>query len=197
LIKPRKFSETEAVIITLGLNLLRDASLDPKRESTINNLLHKLSDKFSSIISTDTAQVVKPKFYAQILEAIRENKSLQFRYQALSDDSISLRQVKPNLVILKHGFYYLMATELESQDEKTFRIDQIINLEKHFALAQSNVSPIVEAKIHKFIIRTKDRYLTERYREIFKQITRDGQAFIVEGEVSNQQWLHRWLLSNT
>jgi proteasome accessory factor C len=193
--KPRQFSETEAVIITLGLNLLRDASSDVEQESTINNLLHKLSEKFSSIINTDISQEIKPKFYAQIVEAIKENKLLKFRYQALSDDSISLRQVKPNRVIYKHGFYYLIATELKSDDERTFRLDQIINLEVQDAVTESNQPLTENKKVCKFIIRTQDRYLTERYQEIFKQVTRDGQSFIVEGEVSNQQWLHRWLLS--
>ena len=195
--KPRQFSETEAVIITLGLNLLKDASSDMKQETTINKLLNKLSDKFSLLINTDIAQEIKPKFYAQILDAIKANKLLQFRYQALSDDSISWREVKPSRVIYKNGFYYLIAKELRSSDERTFRIDQIINLEAQNAVAESSVLPLEDAKLYRFIIRTQDRYLTERYQEIFKQITRDGQTFVIEGEVSNQQWLHRWLFSNS
>jgi proteasome accessory factor C len=195
--KPRRFSETEAVIITLGLNLLKDTNSKPDQESKINNLLSKLSNKLSAVIDTDLSKRNKPKFYDQIIESIKLNNLLNFRYQALSDDSISLRRVKPTRILYKQGFYYLIAIEISSEDERTFRIDQIIDLDSEQYFPESTLQKIGKPESFKFTLRTKDRYLTEKYQEIFNQITRDGQYFVIEGEVSNQQWLYRWLLSNS
>jgi len=195
--KPRKFSETEAVIITLGLKLLKDTNSEPDQESKIDNLLSKLSTKLSAVIDTGLSKRNKPKFYDQIIESIKLNNLLNFRYQALSDDSISLRRVKPIRILYKQGFYYLIAIEISSEDERTFRIDQIIDLNSEQDFPESTSQKIEKPESFKFTMRTKDRYLTEKYQEIFNQITRDGQYFVIEGEVSNQQWLYRWLLSNS
>jgi predicted DNA-binding transcriptional regulator YafY len=195
--KPRKFSETEGVVITLGLNLIRDSTADLAAIEAIDKLLVKLSRIFNASIQATIADYVKPFLYDQIVNAIKSSVFIQFNYQSLSDDSVSYRKVKPVQISVKKGYYYLLALDGNSQEERTFRIDQMVDLKI------ANDDNAEDQKIFKnrenfaFTLRTSDRFITEKYREIFSEITSVGDTFTIRGEVSNLQWLQRWLLSNS
>jgi predicted DNA-binding transcriptional regulator YafY len=195
--KPRKFSETEGVIITLGLNLIRDSTADLAAIEAIDRLLEKLSRIFNASIQATIADYVKPFYYDQIVSAIKSAVFIQFTYQSLSDDSVSYRKVKPVQISVKKGYYYLLSLDGNSQEERTFRIDQMVDLKI------ANDDNAEDQKIFKnkenfaFSLRTSDRFITEKYREIFSEITSVGDTFTIRGEVSNLQWLQRWLLSNS
>lgn len=195
--KPRKFSETEGVIITLGLNLLRDSTADPDTTVAINLLLDKLSKIFNSSIRAKIADHVKPVLYDQIVNSIRTGTHIAFNYRSLSDDLISHRKGKPIQIFVKNGLYYLHVLEDNSQEERTFRIDQMTDLQMDVADNKSGKRAINSKQKFSFTLRTSDRYLTEKYQEIFSEITTDQERFTVRGEVSNLQWLHRWILSNS
>lgn len=195
--KPRKFSETEGVILTLGLSLIKDSTADPESILAIDGLLDKLSRKFNSSLQAKFADHVKPALYDQIASAINAKKFIQFNYRSLSDDLISFRKVKAEQVFFKKGHYYLLALEGNSQEERTFRIDQMSDLEISDDNDSENQSNIKNKDKFEFTLRTKDRFITEKYREIFYEITPDGESFTIRGEVSNLQWLQRWLLSNS
>jgi predicted DNA-binding transcriptional regulator YafY len=195
--KPRKFSETEGVVITLGLNLIRDSTSDLAAIEAIDRLLSKLSRIFNASIQATIADYVKPFYFDQIVSAIKSAVFIQFNYQSLSDDSVSYRKVKPVQMSVKKDYYYLLALEGNSQEERTFRIDQMVDLK----IAKDDNAE--DQKIFKnkenfaFFLRTSDRFITEKYREIFSEITSVGDTFTIRGEVSNLQWLQRWLLSNS
>jgi predicted DNA-binding transcriptional regulator YafY len=195
--KPRKFSETEGVVITLGLNLIRDSTADLSAIEAIERLLDKLSRIFKAPVQATIADHVKPFLYDQIVRAIKSGVFIQFKYQSLSDDLLSYRKVKPVQISVKKGFYYLLALEGSSREERTFRIDQIADLEISVGDISENQKSIKNRDKFSFTLRTRDRFITEKYREIFSDITLDGEIFTIRGEVSNLQWLQRWLLSNS
>jgi predicted DNA-binding transcriptional regulator YafY len=195
--KPRKFSETEGVVITLGLSLIKDSTADSDAIEAIDRLLEKLSRIFNASIQATIADYVKPVLYDQIISAIKSGNLIQFNYQSLSDDSISNRKVKPIQISVKRGYYYLIALEVISQEERTFRIDQMANLKVSIDSKAADQKLSRTKESFEFTLKTSDRFITEKYHEIFSEITSVGDTFIIRGEVSNLQWLQRWLLSNS
>ena len=195
--KPRKFSETEGVVITLGLSLIKDSTADSAAIEAIDRLLVKLSRIFNASIQAAIADYVKPVLYDQIISAIKSGALIQFNYQSLSDDSISNRKVKPIQISVKRGYYYLLALEVFSQEERTFRIDQMANLKISIDSKAEDQKLLRNKESFEFTLKTKDRFITEKYQEIFSEITSVADTFIIRGEVSNLQWLQRWLLSNS
>jgi len=195
--KPRKFSETEGVVITLGLNLIRDSTADLSAIEAIERLLDKLSRIFKAPVQATIADHVKPFLYDEIVRAIKSGVFIQFNYQSLSDDSLSYRKVKPVQISVKKGFYYLLAIEGNSQEERTFRIDQMVNLNITNDDKAEDQKVLKNKESFVFSLRTSDRFITEKYREIFSEVSSVGDTFTIRGEVSNLQWLQRWLLSNS
>lgn len=194
--KPRKFSETEGVIIILGLSLLRSSVVDENQRQSIDRLIENLSAKFQVSLSTSIAELEKPPLYAEILRSIAKEVSLTIQYSSISEDIVTQRLIKPSRVSIKNGLYYLHAIDLEIDSDRVFRIDQIRSAveTKSEVVAQNNTNLATDDFI--FQLKITDQLITERYREIFTDIRNLNDHFLVAGQVNNEQWLVRWVLSN-
>lgn len=195
--KPRQFSETEAVIINLGLNLLRNSTSKPDLQESIDRLITKLSTKFKAIKQTTFAEIPKPTLYEDITQAINSESNIQFQYKSLSNDELTERQVKPEQIILKNGKYYLFAYDQVLENERTFRLDLISNLQVTANFEQAIKLPKRNNEVIKFELTTKDRVFSEKYRELFSQVDQTGDGFHIHGEITNREWMFRWILSNS
>lgn len=195
--KPRQFSETEAVIINLGLNLLRNSTSKPDLQESIDRLINKLSTKFKAIKQTTFAEIPKPTLYEDITQAINSESNIQFQYKSLSNDELTERQVKPEQIILKNGKYYLFAYDQVLENERTFRLDLISNLQVTANFEQAIKLPKRNNEVIKFELTTKDRVFSEKYRELFSQVDQTGDGFHIHGEITNREWMFRWILSNS
>lgn len=194
--KPRKFSETEGVIIILGLSLLRSSVVDENQRQSIDRLIENLSAKFQVSLSTSIAELEKPPLYAEILRSIAKEVSLTIQYSSISEDIVTQRLIKPSRVSIKNGLFYLHAIDLEIDSDRVFRIDQIRSAveTKSEVVVQNNKNLSTDDFI--FQLKINDQLITERYREIFTDIRNLNDHFLVAGQVNNEQWLVRWVLSN-
>jgi predicted DNA-binding transcriptional regulator YafY len=194
--KPRKFTETEGVIITLGLTLLKKSISDFNQIQSIDDLIDKLSAKFKASLSTSLGDINKPAFYEEILRSINRELNLKIEYNSISEDLVSRRLVKPMRVSIKNGFYYLYATDLEIDADRVYRIDRIRSV--------AEIQSKDDVQIHKesnfvdivFELKVRNQLITEKYRDIFTEVNQFENHFMVKGESSNRQWLYRWILSH-
>lgn len=194
--KPRKFTETEGVIITLGLNLLKKSISDTDQLKSIDNLIRKLSAKFKVSSSTSIGDLAKPLFYEEILRSINKKTFITIEYISISEDLVSRRSIKPMRVSIKNGFYYLFATDLEIEADRIYRIDQIKSVaEIESQDNRQNTSDSDFAEII-FELKVRDQLITEKYRDLFTEIKQFDKEFLVKGMSSNRQWLYRWILSH-
>ena len=194
--KPRNFTETEGVIITLGLGLLRKAISDSDQIQSIDDLMSKLSAKFKVSLSTAIGDFDKPPFYDEILRSISRKITLTIEYNSISEDFVSHRSIKPMRVSLKNGFFYLFATDLEIDADRIYRIDQIKSVTENESRDDIQKNKDLDFADLIFELKVKDQLITERYRDIFTEVKQFENHFLVEGRISNRQWLYRWILSH-
>lgn len=194
--KPRKFTETEGVIITLGLILLKKSISDTDRIQSIDDLTSKLSAKFKVSLSTSIGDYDKPVFYDEILRSINKGTNLTIEYISISEDLVSHRSIKPMRVSIKNGFYYLYATDLEIESDRIYRIDQIKSLAEVESKGDIQINKDSDLEDFIFELRVRDQLITEKYRDIFTEVKQFDDHFLVKGRSSNRQWLYRWILSH-
>ena len=194
--KPRKFTETEGVIITLGLGLLKKAISGSDQIQSIDNLTNKLSAKFKVSLSTSIGDFDKPAFYDEILRSISKKIALAIEYNSISEDLVSHRLIKPMRVSIKNGFYYLFATDLEIDADRIYRIDQIKSVAENESKDDIQVNRDLDFADLIFELKVRDQLITERYRDIFTEVKQFENHFLVKGRISNRQWLYRWILSH-
>ena len=194
--KPRKFTETEGVIITLGLILLKKSISDTDRIQSIDDLTSKLSAKFKVSLSTSIGDYDKPVFYDEILRSINKGTNLTIEYISISEDLVSHRSIKPMRVSIKNGFYYLYATDLEIESDRIYRIDQIKSLAEVESKGDIQINKDSDLEDFIFELRARDQLITEKYRDIFTEVKQFDDHFLVKGRSSNRQWLYRWILSH-
>jgi proteasome accessory factor C len=194
--KPRKFTETEGVIITLGLILLKKSISDTDRIQSIDDLTSKLSAKFKVSLSTSIGDYDKPVFYDEILRSINKGTNLTIEYISISEDLVSHRSIKPMRVSIKNGFYYLYATDSEIESDRIYRIDQIKSLAEVESKGDIQINKDSDLEDFIFELRVRDQLITEKYRDIFTEVKQFDDHFLVKGRSSNRQWLYRWILSH-
>lgn len=194
--KPRKFTETEGVIINLGLVLLKNSISDTNQIQVIDHLIQKLTAKFKVTSSAVIEKLSKPDFYDEITKSINQNDSIYIDYASISEDSLYQRLIKPLRVSIRNGFYYLYATDLEKDVDRVYRMDQIRSISSIQSNSQSRVNEVSENDEIDFELMVVDQLITEKFRDIFTEVIQSEKHFRVKGKSSNRQWLYRWILSH-
>lgn len=193
--KPRKFTETEGVIINLGLVLLKNSISDTNQIQVIDHLIEKLTAKFKVTSSAVIEKLSKPDFYDEITKSINQNDSICIDYASISEDSLYQRLIKPLRISIRNGFYYLYATDLEKDVDRVYRMDQIRSISSIQSNSQSRVNEVSENDEIDFELMVVDQLITEKFRDIFTEVIQSEKHFRVKGKSSNRQWLYRWILS--
>jgi proteasome accessory factor C len=193
--KPRVFNEVEAVVLNLGLSIIKNAVNDPIQIKNIEDLQKKIGAKFSSIseISFSTS---KPAFYDLVNDAINRNEGLNLRYNSISRDEVSDRFVFPKRIYLAQGNFYFIAIDTNSNQERHYRMDLILNCEISNSVSTNNSSLADVEESFNFKIQTTNKYLTERYSDLFTGVSQQGDVYQAVGRMNNPQWLKRLVISN-
>ena len=193
--KPRVFTEVEAVVLNLGLSIIKNAINDPDQVKSIDDLQKKIGAKFTSI-SEISFTTNKPAFYDQVSEAINMNAAVNLTYNSISRDEVSDRFVIPKRIYLAQGNFYFIAIDTNSNQERHYRMDLILNCEISNSVPTNIFSFADIDESFEFKIQSTNKYLTERYSDLFTGVSQQGDVYLAQGRMNNPQWLKRLVISN-
>jgi proteasome accessory factor C len=193
--KPRVFNEVEAVVLNLGLSIIKNAINDPIKIESIEVLQKKIGAKFA-LISEITFSTSKPAFYDLVSDAIARSEGLNLTYNSISRDEISDRFVVPKRIYLAQGNFYFIAIDTNSNKERHFRMDLILNCEISNSVPANNSSLVDVEESFEFKLQSTNKYLTERYSDLFTDVSQQGDVYQAVGRMNNPQWLKRLVISN-
>jgi proteasome accessory factor C len=193
--KPRVFNEVEAVVLNLGLSIIKNAINDPIKIESIEVLQKKIGAKFV-LISEISFSTSKPAFYDLVSDAIARSEGLNLTYNSISRDEVSDRLVVPKRIYLAQGNFYFIAIDTNSNKERHFRMDLILNCEISNSVSTNNSSLADVEESFEFKIQSTNKYLTERYSDLFTDVSQQGDVYQAVGRINNPQWLKRLVISN-
>jgi predicted DNA-binding transcriptional regulator YafY len=75
-------------------------------------------------------------------------------------------------------------------------MDLILNCEISNSASINNPSLADVEESFEFKIQTTNKYLTERYNDLFTDVSQQGDVYQAVGSMNNPQWLKRLVISN-
>lgn len=195
--KPRLFNEVEAVVLNLGLSIMKSAIADHDKKTVISELQAKIEKKFSAVSDISYITKSKPEFYDLLSEAISKGTAVNVTYRSLSRDEVSVRILFPKKVYLAQGNFYFTAIDSVSNQERHFRMDLIVECKSSNTIQSGQEIPFDKEEAFQFRVRTENKYLTERYNDLFTDVSQDGSSYDAQGWIGNPQWLKRMIISNS
>jgi predicted DNA-binding transcriptional regulator YafY len=75
-------------------------------------------------------------------------------------------------------------------------MDLILNCEISNSVSTNNSSLADVEESFEFKIQSTNRYLTERYSDLFTDVSQQGDVYQAVGRMNNPQWLKRLVISN-
>jgi predicted DNA-binding transcriptional regulator YafY len=85
---------------------------------------------------------------------------------------------------------------MNSNQERHYRMDLILNCQTSNSVSTSNSSLTDVEESFEFKLQTTNKYLTERYGDLFTGVSQKGDVYLAVGSMNNPQWLKRLVISN-
>ena len=198
---PRSLSQTEALTLVLGLELLSEIAKDPDEREAISQLQNRLSkiigDDFARAI-TIADGVVESPIMKDLERAITDSRFIQVTYNSASSDTVTTRSVFPTDLFFKDGIGYIQALMKDSVEARTFRIDRIIELtlgepDPTFASrSHSSSNEEIEIEIE---MGGDGIFFLEKHNEIVTSSKEVNGAFFLNLKVNSSDWIKRVISS--
>jgi predicted DNA-binding transcriptional regulator YafY len=195
--RPRKFSNSELVVIKLGLQVLREINVDqPTKLAKIDKLFAKIFSDYDQIPFVSKNVMSSSPYYADISKAIYQRRGLKIQYQSISKDAVTERVIVPQGITVLNGNLYLHSFDLSAREERTFRLDLINKCElsekvlEEFSL-QNSREVLVELWVDQQMLN-----FIERNSSIIEEQSKVDNGFKVILKISNLEWISRAVLSH-
>ena len=196
--KPRRFTKSELVVITLGLQLLGELSAsDSSRLSKIQQLSNKIIKLGGSKSVVFAPSRSKSPFVEVISKAIKNKKSLTMQYQSLVKDEISQRSIFPHNLYFMNGNLYLSALDITAKSDRVFKVELIKACESgNESIGEIINEESLTSEVILDVQKTHKNFI-ERNSSIITAIDDQTNSFRVHLKLSNLEWLKRSILSNS
>jgi proteasome accessory factor C len=205
---PRFFTRPLRLTAPEGFSLLiagRAALAMPGVET--DGALARALGKLEAVLGADSMvlDLAQPPATTDLVAAVDDSAVISVEYWSASSDAATQRNIVPRAVFSDRGRWYVVADDQRSGEERTFRIDRIMQWERTGETADSRsvVPPDGDswfddaADITTVTLRLQPqgRWVIERFpvRAVLDNGGGSGEA-TVELAVSNERWLRRLLL---
>ena len=161
--------------------------------------------KLSAVLGEDGVVVdqAPPEFVGALMDAAQHAERVEIVYWSPSRDGAFTRRITPRAVFTDRGWWYVLADDHASDEERTFRVDRIETLRATGALDQPRpvAVPAVPAwfadsdlPVVKLRLRAAEQWLVERYP--IEHVHADGEGWVeVTLRVTSEAWLASLLLA--
>ena len=134
LAKPPRLTRTEAIsLLVMGRAVAALPGLE--EAESLRNALGKLaeavspaeSDRARALVDRVTVELgsVGDDLLAELRGAVDRRERLKISYYSSGRDEMTEREIDPLLVCASMGYWYVIATDQRSGEERTFRVDRI------------------------------------------------------------------------
>jgi len=194
--KPRVFTQSEAIVLNLGLSIMKAALRDQSTLEMIERLQSKLQSKFKAISEVSIAMGNPPNFYELIIQSIKDKSIVEIVYHSISKDAITKKILAPQNIYVSAGNYYMSAIDLKLSQERNYRLDAIKD-----CVVSEGVHKLVNlidnsTEEFDFKVVTGSLFLVEKHSSLFKSVEKINGEYVASGRMSNSEWLQRLVISN-
>ncbi|MEZ5218295.1 MAG: WYL domain-containing protein [Ilumatobacteraceae bacterium] len=197
--RPLRLSAPEGfALLTTGRAALQLPGADP--DGALARALDKLAVKLGDVgVEID---LQRPATVDEIAEAVAGGHRLRIEYWSGRRDASTSREIDPLVVFVDRGFWYTLADDHLSGEERVFRIDRIERVERTGARFEGrDVVPPTETgwfagdDLPRVTLRLDpaQRWIVERYPADSVDTDESG-AMLVTMPVTSEAWLARLLL---
>jgi proteasome accessory factor C len=134
-----RFTQPEMAALLSGWDHLQSIGLRnylPGMETALRHLRDELSgggggdlEEIGKRVRYQLAEPADEDLVPQVLHATEERRGLRIRYFSVNSNSHRDRRVDPWHCVCRNGVWYLMGLDHESNQQRTFRLDRISELE--------------------------------------------------------------------
>lgn len=196
--RPRSFTSTELIVLTLGLIVLQQLNQSHAENfERIEKLRKKIALTGDEHIMFRRSNLQLSPHYKMITDAINMDLLIHFDYRSLVKDEITQRRVVPKDLSIVTGKVYLSGFDLNSMSLRTFRVD-LISKCMHGESSRSVLQVIEPDQATTRVvlqIKKSAQIFIERNSVLITEIHANNSGFEVILSISNLEWLKRAVLS--
>lgn len=200
--KPRNFSYSEVVALSLGLDSLMGQITESELIDRATRLKMKLGEflgQEESIASVLSMESPFTDVDMVIAQSIKDGTAVEIDYRSARTDSISTRTILPESAYRERGHLYTIAFCLKVGEIRHFRNDRIASarpiLEKLKPIVRSLAT--TASGINEVVVRLspQNRFFVEENPSIIVSAIEEDVHLVVTFAIADHQWLLRNLIS--
>lgn len=201
--RPLRFTSAEATTLIAGLRSLRDVAAAAS-VAVIDSAVEKLrgvtgeaahsTERVHVLVSTAAAEL-----RSTIDAAIGAGRQLVIEYDGGSRDSTSRRRVDPRQILVRDGYAYLEAWDVDRGGWRSFRLDRMAAAELSDDVAGEHPEPVstwvqrlAESDRVRLTVRESSAWIAEYFP--VHEVERSGELTMIELSIADEAWLVSLLL---
>ena len=194
LAQPRDLTSDERTAILLGLEMMKQLVVAPETLSSILRLQEKLRGRQNQGAhpQVDVSRAISAAPHRDlIMQALSEQKELNFRYASSKSATPSVRRISPIRMYQIADFAYVEGYCPDSQGVRNFRTDRMLDcsVSNSPAYIPETLGGAEKVQTVKVLLDNSARLFLEENRQIVSHTARIGDRILATFELGDVDWL--------